>query len=116
MLRLTSDRIPARHRASRASEGWRNFLHGDDQSEQVARFDRFLRLLRPSARPTLAAIHLLLPHSPWQYLPSGDRYTLDYPVPTWGTDEVWTRDAGIVLQNFQRHLLQVAYVDGLLGR
>jgi hypothetical protein len=110
--------LPAslRRRLPSVSEGWENFLHADDRSAQVDRFDRFVERLRASPRRTLAVIHLLLPHTPWQYLPSGDRYAVRYPVAPWGTDEVWTRDPGIVLQSFQRHLLQVAYVDRLIGR
>jgi hypothetical protein len=58
--------------------------------------------------------HLLLPHAPWSFLPSGTQYDstgLDGWLPTeyWG-DEQWP-----VLQGYQRHLLQLAYTDRLLG-
>jgi hypothetical protein len=96
------------------SDSWAGFLHGG--REEPARFDRFLRSIRPGPRPGLWYIHLLLPHSPWQYLPDGAHYDVRYPVAPWGPDEVWTRDRGIVVQNWQRHLLQVAYTDRLLGR
>jgi hypothetical protein len=39
-----------------------------------------------------------------------------YPVAPWGADEVWNRDRGLVLQSQQRHLLQLAFVDRLLGQ
>ncbi len=96
------------------SESWQGFLRGDE--DEPMRFAHFLDSLAPSAAPTLYAIHVLLPHSPWQYLPSGRHYGVAYPLAPWGSDEVWSRDKGIVLQSFQRHLLQAAYVDGLLGR
>jgi hypothetical protein len=95
------------------SESWDHFLgHSDDEP---ARFRRFLSSLHPSSRPELWFVHLLLPHSPWQYLPDGSRYRTSYPVPPWESTEFWTKDAAIVLQNRQRYLLQTAYVDTLLG-
>jgi hypothetical protein len=59
--------------------------------------------------------HLLLPHAPWRYFPSGTQYDprhLDgwYPTEYWG-DEPWP-----VLQGLQRYLLQVGYVDSLIAR
>ena len=96
------------------SQSWQDFLHAGQ--DEPARFGRFLDTLRPSAQPTLSYLHLLLPHSPWQYLPSGERYSVRYPVPSWQSDEVWSSDEGLVVQNWQRHLLQLAYTDRLLGR
>lgn len=96
------------------SESWQDFL--ERGQDEAARFGDFLAALRPSSRPTLHVIHALLPHSPWQYLPSGRRYDLRYPVAPWGPDEVWSSDRGLVLQSEQRHLLQVAVVDRLVGR
>jgi Sulfatase len=96
------------------SQSWQDFLHAG--RDEPARFDRFLATLPSSPRPTLSYLHLLLPHSPWQYLPSGERYSVRYHPPPWASDEVWTKDQGIVVQNWQRHLLQLAYADRLLGR
>lgn len=96
------------------SESWSGFLHGGH--DEPGRFERFLGSIRAEKRPGLWYIHLLLPHSPWRYLPDGTEYGTTYPVPPWGPDEVWTRDRGIVVQNWQRHLLQTAYLDTLLGR
>ena len=33
--------------------------------------------LQPSDRPTLHFLHLLLPHAPWRYLPSGTEYNFE---------------------------------------
>jgi hypothetical protein len=96
------------------SQSWQDFLHAGQ--DEPARFDRFLGTLRPAARPTLSYLHVLLPHSPWQYLPDGTKYALRYPSPAWTYSEFWTKDAGVVVQNWQRHLLQLAYADRLLGR
>ena len=41
------------------------------KANQPDRFQRFLAGLRPRDKPTLNFLHLLLPHHPWRYLPSG---------------------------------------------
>lgn len=65
-------------------------------------------------RSPLYFMHLLLPHEPWLYLPTGHRHTLQRHMigisgDRWG-DNVWA-----VARNYQRHLLQVQFVDGILG-
>jgi hypothetical protein len=57
----------------------------------------------------------MLPHSPWTYLPSGQRYDV-HGAPGWGPDEVWTQNQAAVDQYWQRHLLQLGYADRVLGR
>ncbi|WP_320066243.1 sulfatase-like hydrolase/transferase [Micromonospora sp. RTGN7] len=74
---------------------------------QPARFTTFLAGLRPSDRPTLHFLHLLMPHAPWQFLPSGARYAAPDDLPTDGTG--WVELAR------QRHLAQLAYTDRLIG-
>lgn len=74
---------------------------------QPARFTEFLAALRPSDRPTLHFLHLLLPHSPWNYLPSGIRY--ESPRGMSNDGDGWVELA------YQRHLYQVEYTDRLLG-
>jgi hypothetical protein len=64
---------------------------------------------------TLYYSHLLLPHAPWLYLPSGVRYDFE-GIDGWTPGEYWMDDDWLVLQGYQRHLLQVGYVDRLLGR
>jgi sulfatase-like protein len=96
------------------SESWSGFL--ERGRDEPGRFERFLESIRSGPRPGLWYVHLLLPHSPWHYLPDGTEYQARYPIPSWGPDEVWSRDRAVVVQNWQRHLLQTAYVDSLLGR
>lgn len=76
-------------------------------ANQPARFTEFLSGLRPTDRPTLHFLHLLLPHSPWTYLPSGMRYE---PPDDLSVDGDWAA------VTYQRHLAQVGYVDRLLGQ
>ncbi|RAN96534.1 sulfatase-like hydrolase/transferase [Micromonospora noduli] len=74
---------------------------------QPARFTNFLAGLKPTTRPTLHFLHLLMPHSPWAYLPSGARYDAPEDLPNDG--------AGWVDLARQRHLAQLGYTDRLIG-
>ncbi|KKK05839.1 sulfatase-like hydrolase/transferase [Micromonospora sp. HK10] len=74
---------------------------------QPARFTTFLAGLRPSAQPTLHFLHLLMPHSPWRYLPSGAQYAAPEDLPNDG--------AGWVELARERHLAQLGYTDRLIG-
>ncbi|RIV41342.1 sulfatase-like hydrolase/transferase [Micromonospora radicis] len=74
---------------------------------QPARFTSFLQGLTPSARPTLHFLHLLMPHSPWAYLPSGARYEAPEEFPNEGDGWVDLARA--------RHLAQLGYTDRLIG-
>jgi hypothetical protein len=88
-----------------------NLMHGRPE-----RFNRWLRSVR-AGRPTFWMKHLLLPHGPYLYLPSGAR-SRPQPrdlLPGMNTvpgfhDEFLTR------HNEQRYLLQLGYTDRLLGR
>ena len=73
---------------------------------------------RGESERTLHFVHLLLPHRPWRMLPSGRNYGLaDETDGTFrGRKNVWEDDSWLVQQAYQRHLLQVGYTDGLLGR
>ncbi|MEU5674047.1 sulfatase-like hydrolase/transferase [Micromonospora sp. NPDC047753] len=74
---------------------------------QPARFTSFLAGLKPTTRPTLHFLHLLMPHSPWAYLPSGARYDAPEDLPNDG--------AGWVDLARARHLAQLGYTDRLIG-
>jgi hypothetical protein len=120
------DRLPA------ITDRWRNFRESADSGrgqavppnhviaqlaggERPRRFRSAVAAIRPGRRPTLDFIHTLLPHEPLEYLPSGQSYrpgrardpSLDGP-PSY--DNPFLTD-----QAFQRHLLQVGFVDRMLG-
>ena len=82
-------------------------------TDQRVRFESFVRSIAPRRRPALYFLHVLLPHVPWHYLPSGKEYSND-ALPGL-SDERWSDEPWLVEQGFQRHLLQVAFVDRLLG-
>ena len=84
--------------------------------DPTAVYDDFVASLRPSRQPTLSVVHIGLPHVPWQFFPSGRRYLLRFEgVAGLNGDETWGPDRWLVLQGYQRHLLQTGYVDRLLG-
>jgi GNAT superfamily N-acetyltransferase len=98
------------------ANGWDDFLRDASSHHDPGRIDpEFLESLRPQARPSLWYLHVMLPHSPWRYLPSGQAYDIR-PAPGWGPDEVWTTNQAAVDQYWQRHLLQLGYADRVLGR
>jgi hypothetical protein len=83
-----------------------------------APIDRFLEDIRSASddRPDLFYVHALVPHHPWQYLPDGRTYPY---VVTGNPASVdgggWEEDEFLVAQSMQRHLLQVGFVDHVLG-
>ena len=85
------------------------------RATQNLRFSRFLASLRPSRGRTLDFLHLILPHRPWVYFPSGQRYkggrpyaaSLFAPLP---------RDPRAVAIAYQRHMLQLQFVDRMIDR
>jgi Sulfatase len=75
------------------------------------RFEAWIDAIRPGARPALNFKHALLPHVPWQYLPSGKQYrrTASDPVPQISRQSY--KDEGQMRQLQLRHLLQVGFAD-----
>ena len=81
------------------------------------RFGRFVARIRPSRRPTFWMKHVLLPHGPYLYLPSGRRTRPDSRDPLPGMLTVpGFHDRFLTRHNEQRYLLQLGFVDRLLGR
>lgn len=78
------------------------------------RFRVFADSIRPSRKPELSFLHVLLPHYGWVYLPSGKRYANAATIAGL-VDDSWTDDEVLADQGWQRHLLQVGFVDTLLG-
>jgi hypothetical protein len=83
---------------------------------KVSRFRRFVSSVRPRPRPTLWFKHVLLPHVPWQFYPSGRRYRRFAPEPIPGLNgEPGFGVPWLVKLSYQRHLLQLGLADRLLG-
>ena len=80
------------------------------------RYQQWLQTIDGKVDRTLYFKHVLLPHVPWQYLPSGQTYrkhSQEYipginGPPSFG-------DKWLLQQGYQRHLMQVALVDRMIG-
>jgi hypothetical protein len=86
-------------------------------------FEHMLDCITASETPALYFQHLLLPHVPWCYLPDGQRYANDggdWTMLNFDTHSqltgVWSNDDWFIAQCQQRYLLQLMYVDRLVGR
>ena len=87
------------------------------KSGRAERFERFIRSIRASRRPTFWMKHALLPHGPWVYLPSGERSRPEGPELLPGMQTVpGFYDDYLRHHNEQRQLLQLGFADRLLGR
>ncbi len=88
-----------------------------DPSNQPKRLQTFLSGLHRSNRPTLSFLHLLLPHQPWRFFPDGVQYAAEGEDPPSGADNFWQwrSDPSPIELTRRRHLMQVQYVDRLLG-
>lgn len=91
---------------------------GFGEGEKGSLFLSFLSGLEEPDRPRLHFLHVVFPHGPWRYLPSGQRYLEVDPMPgeidRRGRGTSWMRDRWLVAQGYQRHLMQVRLVDRLV--
>ena len=115
---------------------WKNFAVGTengptqwtefkaDWSVRGGQFQDFIQSIQRTRRPGLHFLHSMLPHASWKYLPDGRLYTMLEKPGVAGVvgpnDEgldvnQWLEDKWPAIQAYKRHLLQVAYVDKLVG-
>jgi hypothetical protein len=81
------------------------------------RFERFIRSIRATERPTFWMKHALLPHGPWVYLPDGRMSRPPGPELLPGMQTIpGFYDDYLRHHNEQRQLLQLGFADRLLGR
>jgi hypothetical protein len=117
--------LPAslRPRLPSIDERWRDF--GADaefhpkaraamQADRAEAFERFVAGIRPRPRPTLHFIHTLLPHAPFAYLPTGRRYGAPFELAGL-VNAGWYGNQTAAETAERRYLLQVGFVDRLLG-
>jgi len=121
------------------SQGWTNFLSHTEQrielttvskdppdrnwllarihsflaDDREALWDRFLRTVSESSQPSLNFLHILLPHVAFEYLADGNNYGRQR-IPGL-KNEKWSDDAWATTQARQRYLMQLGFVDKLLG-
>lgn len=90
-----------------APEGRAAIEQGEQISELATRAE-------PRPDPTLWFTHVVLPHQPWELTPSATRYSWSADM-AGVRDSRWAADERVVIQGYQRHLLQVGYTDRLIG-
>lgn len=103
-------------RALSEPPGQRPQANGPYHTVHTRAYDRFLASIKPTRQPSLNFAHVWFPHAPWWYLPSGSQSSVG-AVPAPGRDvstDTW-QGRFLTLQAYQRHLLQVGFVDGLVG-
>ncbi len=112
------------------SENWGNFGGGDEtdarrgrerarqtnvlanlQSGRPARFQAWVDRIEPGQRPGLNFKHSLMPHVPWQYLPSGRATGAGPNDPVPGLSNQSYEDQGQLDVLLQRHFLQTGFAD-----
>jgi hypothetical protein len=91
-------------------------IHANLAQGRPGRFEEFVGGIEGGRRPRLHLIHVLLPHVPFQYLPSGRFYRRSPKEALTGLDGRPGYEIPFVVeQAYQRHLLQLAATDRLLG-
>ncbi len=110
------------------TENWKDFVKNDtlqmrwrerrttDRRHLVREFVESIGMPSSEDRPPFYFLHTLLPHEPWVYLPSGQRFTTDGSTVGLTQSGHWPDDVVMVARNYQHHLLQVRYADALLGQ
>jgi Sulfatase len=118
------------------SENWGNFGGGEDAATEAAadtdaedvnarahlnrgrpvRFQAWLDRVDAGIRPQLNFKHTLLPHVPWQYLPSGRMYRRQPNDAIPGLSQQAYEDQGQLDVLVQRHFLQTGFTDLMLRR
>jgi hypothetical protein len=82
-----------------------------------ARFEQWLRSIDGKVDRTLYFKHVLLPHVPWQYLPDGRLYRKHAQEYIPGINqEPSFGDKWLLQQGYQRHIMQAAFSDRLVGQ
>jgi hypothetical protein len=89
------------------------FRFGQLSKSQPARFVTFLEGLKPSDRPTLHFLHLLLPHTPYRFLPSGTEYSSPGSVAK--TGDAYLESAWWQHSMRTQYEPQLEYTDRIIG-
>ena len=107
---------------------WSNFSGGEDgdfniidrfqdatyEDGRIAPIAKFYdSIAKTDSDATLYYMHALLPHVPWEYLPTGQK-TISSVVAPGSVSPGWGSDEWLVDQGYQRHLLQVGYADKIV--
>jgi sulfatase-like protein len=86
------------------------------EPDPKGRIDRFVTSMGRSSGPRLDFLHVLLPHGPWRFLPTGETYRAPWYPEGVGAFTRWTGGSELAAAGRQRHLLQLQFADAQLGR
>ncbi len=91
-------------------------VHRADHTKQkvVSGFETFLAQIRESDS-CLYSFHLMLPHTPWRYLPGGALYRPPFGEIHGLEAKMWSDDPWFPRLAMQRYLLQLEYTDRVVG-
>jgi hypothetical protein len=92
---------------SAAERSTRSNLNGG----RAVRFQEWIDDIVPGRRPALNFKHTLMPHVPWQYVPSGKRYRKAPNDVIPGLSNQSFEDTGQLNVLVQRHFLQTGFAD-----
>jgi len=111
------------------TQDWKNFIKHEPSEkegldrlweERLVTYYKFIHGINKTDMPQFSFLHVLFPHIPWSYVPSGQRYNLKvkglFGVPGVNRGEMWDSNLWNTQQAYQRHLLQVGFVDTLIGK
>ena len=102
--------------AEGASQAWKDkWIEWRDRDRLKSALSAIDSIQSPEDRPPLYFLHILLPHEPYLYLPSGKQYAALPDLRGLLAREKWSGKEAAVNLAYQRHLLQVGTVDRLLG-
>jgi hypothetical protein len=117
-----------KHHLPPISQSWENF--GDSENKpkrrgrsippvlRSAEFLEFIERITPSVPRSLWAMHVMHPHTPHKFYPSGRVYSLSLKQPSGQGNQAgrWVDDELVTIHAYQRHLLQAKLVDNLTGK
>jgi len=108
------------------NQTWQDFWKGGSDNQSKKKFDgrggmfeEFITSISPSKKTPFYFLHTVLPHAPWEYFPTGVRYNVGRwttPLAAEDTLQEWHGNQLSATRAYQRYLLQVAYVDRLVGK
>lgn len=92
----------------------------EDEDAVIRDHNKFISSIKNYSgnKPPFFFMHNVIPHVPWVYLPSGKRYTTSKSSEVPGLnlqEENWGDNEWLVIQAYQRHILQTIYVDKMVG-